>query len=548
MAKLNVEVLDMVSGEITKVAYDGVEYELLGTDVKAKAGDLVQSNVKLTDISEGDFFKTFNCDGDIEFKEGGNDYRDANYGEGRYIIFRKISAEPSPTLEERVTDLETKVAALEGENVEAEPKRLTVGDIAKIIDEESGHSGNVGDVVRIVADDEDDQPYKCTRISDGKDVGWFFESELEAYAEETIEFEGATYRKVDREAREGDVIVLSRVQANETTHVTAGKPYKVSREIDFVVDNGDKYDVYFNTLGRTRETVDVYEAKYAPQVGDIVVVTKPGTHRFNVDDTVKIYANVESGRNPYRGQYADKSSPSRNYLCDFEVRKATPTEVEAYEKAAHKASFAVGDYVKVVRSYRNLEGVIAKVTQVGEFNTTRGVADFVIEHLPKKDGRFAAMADQIVKATDAEIAKATAPKLKAGDFVKFKEDGIYIIAGKAYEVFHDYRGLYFVDDNNYKRWHHFDNEYEIVDAETAKWEKLGRKVNEFKKGDVVRVINVALTGLEGYKGVVTTIDNTKDDGCPYHVVKPRFVNNGNDTWLFGKDLELIAPVESTVAS
>lgn len=162
----------------------------------------------------------------------------------------------------------------------------------------------------------------------------------EAQVEETIEFEGATYRKVEREAREGDVIVLSQAQANETTYVTAGKPYKVLRDESFVVDNGDQYGVYRRSFGRTRETVDVYEpieqAKYVPQEGDIVVITDDSASNHSLGDIGKI---TEVKVDTFRVTVPGKKNRG-NWLMDFRFRKATPAEVEKYEQAVKDAEIA----------------------------------------------------------------------------------------------------------------------------------------------------------------------------------------------------------------
>lgn len=386
--------------------------------------------------------------------------------------FRKISA---PTLEERVSSLETEVASLKG----------------------------------------------------GK-------------ASETIEFEGATYRKVEREAREGDVVIL---RANGKSYFELGKPYKLINNTQILDAEGGELTVYRKGMGRTRETVDVYapieQAKYIPQVGDIFVVTgNTNNSDNNVGDIGKItYVGTGEARVRVVGQ-ADFA----NWTLFSEMRKATPAEVEAYEKAAHKASFAVGDYVKVVKSYRNLEGAIAKITQIGEFNGDYGIAEFEIEHLTGKYAgeKLVADADQIVKATDAEIAKTTAPKLKAGDFIKITSGTPSILEGEIYEVLNDVEyELYILDKDGDPRCFPLAlgrAKYEIVDAETAKWAKIGRKPNEFKKGDVVRVTT------ENYEHKVGDI----------RIISSRIPNHFDHALVGGgcinaENIELVAPVESTVA-
>ncbi|MDP1503106.1 hypothetical protein [Bacillus velezensis] len=125
MAKLNgVKTLDMVNGEITKVAYGGADY--VKAEGLPKMGDLVLARKCGYDITYGAFYKiTEDADHeeDVRFLDDVDDgrVRDAN----DYVLFRKVSAstDPSSSLEERVSsaeaDLETlksDVAALKGES------------------------------------------------------------------------------------------------------------------------------------------------------------------------------------------------------------------------------------------------------------------------------------------------------------------------------------------------------------------------------------------------------------------------------------------------
>lgn len=465
MAKLNgVKTVDMVNGEITKVAYEGAEYAKVE---KGAAGDIGLVVSAWGDQNFGEYFKIkyFDEHNDKTFANIDGNTCEASCYESDMKYFRKIS-ESKPTLEQRVGQLESDVAALKSGDsslngeTSVEPKRLTVGDTAKIIGNDSGHFGNIGDIVKIVTDDEDDQPYQCKRLSDGKDVGWFYEEDLVAHVDETIEFEGATYRKVDREAREGDVVIFNGVDSYSTDN---GKPYKVVNGRNYVGNTGTGRLVYG---WGSKPTVDVYEpiepAKYVPQEGDIVVVTDDSVSNHALGDIGKI---TEVGGDAFRVTVPGKKNRS-NWLMDFRFRKATSAEVEKYEQAV----------------------------------------------------------------------KATAPKLKAGDFVKFKRSIRDTAAGKPYliEIDPEDGELSFKDDAG--DWCSIERtgEYEILSAEEAKWAKIGRKVNEFKKGDVVKVIK-DIGGLPvGTMFTVTSVsgDIISDDS------RYRFSYRG------GYHAELVAPVES----
>lgn len=59
--------------------------------------------------------------------------------------------------------------------------------------------------------------------------------------EDIIEFEGQQYRKVDRQARDGDVVVFDGVKNKDTTN---GKPYKVKPELVYIDNSGINLNVY----------------------------------------------------------------------------------------------------------------------------------------------------------------------------------------------------------------------------------------------------------------------------------------------------------------
>ncbi|MGE7843922.1 hypothetical protein ACQKNX_24450 [Lysinibacillus sp. NPDC093712] len=542
MAKLmNVKTVDMVNGEITKVAYDGAEYAKVDS---AEAGDLALCTGDVTYFTKGEFYEVteVDSDGDIHAIDDEGDRFHMYVADGECAVFRKISA---PTLEERVSSLESDVASLKGEKVETEkPFAIKEGDEVTV-------NFAVWKKHGILDDLTEGKRYKVIKRRDGlniiDDVGdernlFVDEPEVvnvvKSQANETIEFEGVQYRKVDREAREGDVVILTKYSEY---NYTEGKSYLVQKYGRIKDIDGDLFAVYNESLGRTRKTVDVYEAQYILQVGDIVVVTGNTNGSDNdVGDIGKI-TEVDESASDARVHVVGRADYV-NWTYFSEMRKATPAEVEAYEKAAHKASFAVGDYVKIVKSYRGLEGSIAKITEIGEYPSDAGVTcEFEIEHLTGKYAgqTLVADADQIVKATDAEIAKATAPKLKVGDYVKFKRSIADTQAGKPYLIETKPSGGYLAFKDDSGDWCSIERTggYEIVDAETAKWAKIGRKVGEIRKGDVVKVISDEGRHAIGTVGIARCDGNTGSTAV---------IANGisQGTW---SSVKLIAPVESTVA-
>lgn len=78
-----------------------------------------------------------------------------------------------------------------------------------------------------------------------------------------IEFEGKQYRRVNRLARPGDVVIF-RVNRTWEIYSTVNKPYRVERyrhdgKPVFVSGTGREHLVYNHIHGRTTDTVEVYE-------------------------------------------------------------------------------------------------------------------------------------------------------------------------------------------------------------------------------------------------------------------------------------------------
>ncbi|MED1742047.1 hypothetical protein P4U97_21555 [Bacillus swezeyi] len=175
MARLHgVKTLDMVNGEITKVAYDGAEYERVeGTPRSVgRAGDLLLNGYDRPDLELDAFYKIVNKSG-----YGTTIYDEVEDSHGSALIegsvFRKVS-----------------VASVEAE---PKPERLKVGDYAKVI---SGlHSqAKHDDIVKIIDDDKSVIPFQAMHL-DGVFAGWFIECELvRATDEEVAEAKGATAR------------------------------------------------------------------------------------------------------------------------------------------------------------------------------------------------------------------------------------------------------------------------------------------------------------------------------------------------------------------
>ncbi|MCY7682064.1 hypothetical protein [Bacillus velezensis] len=373
MAKLNgVKTLDMVNGEITKVAYGGAVYERVEGIVRelGNPGDLMLNGRDHKDLSVGEFYEVI-VDGvygrvtvsdDIGQHHGRATLHDSS------VLFRKVSASTGPSLEERVSKAEGEIESLKS-------------DVAAL----KGES----EYVRIGVAEAQDGDY--------------------------VKFDEAPRR-----------------------YLTAGRYY----EIDYVDSSGD------------------------PWITD--------------DD-------------------GDDFDTSVLHYDEFEVyRKVSAASAENEPKPER---LKVGDYAKVVgRAIIAETGDIVKVIQ-----DTGDQVPFMVETMDGKDPEWRTE-ESLVRATDEEVAEAkdaaARAKFKKGAKVRLLSGGgehplCGFTDGKIYEVVNNN-----FDHPNGKRIRIGDGfatpdqleilseeeaaEIERKQAEEAKWAKIGRKVGEYKEGDVVQ--------------------------------------------------------------
>ncbi|MCY8472406.1 hypothetical protein [Bacillus halotolerans] len=134
MAKLEgVKTLDMVNGEITKVAYGGAAYERV--EGSAQVSDLImmKNDVRL-DTTPGALYYVVSLDeGRAEILDDVDHLH--TWTSGYYDLFRKVVAASKPSVEDRVSTLESDVAALKGESkteyVRVDCSEARAGDFVK---------------------------------------------------------------------------------------------------------------------------------------------------------------------------------------------------------------------------------------------------------------------------------------------------------------------------------------------------------------------------------------------------------------------------------
>ncbi|TWJ96996.1 hypothetical protein CHCC20493_2514 [Bacillus licheniformis] len=146
MAKLaGVKTLDMVNGVITKVAYNGAEYERVEGNARrvGKSGDLVLNGHRHPDLKLGEFYLLVRDEGTslLSVRDEIDDFHGNAVADGDSILFRKVSAS-QPSLEDRVStnekdieSLKSDVTALKGETkteyVRIDKSEAKAGDFVK---------------------------------------------------------------------------------------------------------------------------------------------------------------------------------------------------------------------------------------------------------------------------------------------------------------------------------------------------------------------------------------------------------------------------------
>ncbi|MEV2370556.1 hypothetical protein ABNE81_18685 [Paenibacillus larvae] len=179
------------------------------------------------------------------------------------------------------------------------------------------------------------------------------------------------------------------------------------------------------------------------------------------------------------------------------------------------------------------------------------------------DKRKAEVAE-LEKRLEEEVSR----RLKVGDYAKIIEvdpcdSSCGVAVGDIVQVtYTDYSDVpYRCKGPVYERWLYAEQLERATDEEVAaagqeeKWAKIGRKVNEYKVGDIVRYEynseNNNAIGRSGFSGILAEVDDTRlDSKCKtdlVHLVNPPFVDNTrSNTWAKIGDVALVVPVENRI--
>lgn len=481
MAKLNV-VIPAVEVTVGDVTYRKV-------DRKAQAGDIVKALKSEIDLTEGAFYGPLYDSGvgNIGFKDDDNDFRYSllrNYA-SQFEVYAPISEPISEPAAQPPTDTIT----FEGATWRKVDRDVREGDAIKFTDEDRSSYLTEAELYVVNHVDLSDDPQITDDDGDDYDAGG---EDYEVY-EKVAEEKAQEYREVKRKARVGERIKITNRVAREDRY---------EDDAEFIVKRADSDgDVYVDT--ETQEYVMVLRSEYVvlepitksaepaqPErlaVGDYArVVSTSGAFvpsYIVAGNIVKITHDDESHR-PFRAELTN--GKNAGWFTESELVRATDEEVAAARREAVFAQFSVGDTVKLTppdgknpRFGRgNVDnGDLGKVTEI--FRT-----HIVVDFSPKQRG-WKADPSELTKLTAAEIA-----------------------------------------------------DIERKQAEEAKWAAIGRKVNEFKVGDIVEAKR-RLGDSEVILGEVCDVNDEYDES-ETHVAITSYVD-GN--YRSVDVLKLIVPVE-----
>lgn len=290
--------------------------------------------------------------------------------------------------------------------------------------------------------------------------------------------------------------------------------------------------------------------------GEITKVAYEGTEYERVEgeakvgDLVRLSDDARHDVTP-GGYYTVRGVSGIRVLITDDVNDPHHWDEEYYVPFRKKHTWLkVGDYAKVINNvmeYR--EGDIVQIAEsVSGFDFK---VDFInVTRSSKSTGQVYGYidAEDLTRATDAEVAEAKArltPKFSVGDYAKVVGDTYHsdIVGGAIVKItdLADSAGdlrfeLVGDDDYDFAK----PSSLEKVSAEEVKWAKIGRKVDEYKVGDIVAYDDRRWFGNSGI-GEVTKATNENN------YTRIGATGNGgirSGYYLNPEKLTLITPVEA----
>ncbi|AMQ66718.1 hypothetical protein FDG96_gp59 [Bacillus phage Mgbh1] len=337
MAELNVKVIDMKDGEVTKISYEGAEYERV--DGEEKKGDIALVLEAWGSQDIGEYYRV-NREDNRTYHETGSEgfvyiegkYTDANCYRERVQLFRKVE----------------------------EP--LKVGDVVRVLVSDNGFASK-GDIAVITLDDGLKHPYRLESL-EGEYLGLQDADSLEKLSDEEV---AEAKRKLDPRSKfeKGDKVrLISGGGKSPLLGFHEGKTYEVVDPY-CVFHNGERILITCNRGGMGYALPEQLEKVTMPEfkVGDYAKVV--GETRYGDIETgeiVKISGITDHIEQGCRIELLDGRD------CDF----VNPEDIE-------KVSEEVVKWAEIGRDpgeYK--EGDIVRVIDTGSSDLTKGEVDEIV--------------------------------------------------------------------------------------------------------------------------------------------------------------------------
>jgi hypothetical protein len=319
-------------------------------------------------------------------------------------------------------------------------KLAQAGDIVKVIssdyDMEYGGFYPVGDGPSVV-DDVNDRVNPFGTYPEDFEVYAPLSVDPPAASSDELTFGGAQYRKVERPAREGDVIIITKVvHPRYEQRVTVGNAYLVTEVDDAgdaqIADNngrnydtiGDTFDVYEKVAEEVAQAPDMPPVEYrevkrwAEKGERIRIVNRhPNEHRY--EQGAEFVVNSVDGDGDVRVTFGGNDR-KLVVLSEYVVLEpiAQPIVAPAQEYVEVDRKAAVGERIKIVEAYAAMDNYVTG-DEFAVKNVRYDGAVYVEEH-----DRVIAQFEYVVLEPAPAQASAQPKRYVAGDFVKVTSNSV----------------------------------------------------------------------------------------------------------------------------
>ncbi|MMZ45519.1 hypothetical protein D1872_71200 [compost metagenome] len=379
---------------------------------------------------------------------------------------------------------------------ELAPRRLTVGDYAKITSESRGHQFKIGEIVKIVKDDESEHLPYMGETADGRDriAVWFGPGEYETATE--AEFLAQRRLKVGEFAKvvaKNGMFTEERVSVGDVVKITGDDASSRPFHTDTIDGKNAGWFMEYDLVRATDEEVSEAKRKLAAET-----TTADPRSQFAKGEKVRLISG--GGKYPLNGYDNGGIYEVDTPLYDTHrsgpvvkiVGGSIPVGYAKPEQLA-KLTIEVGSTVRLtIKDGEKLEygwgnasnGAIGTVTNID------GTSAYV--NFPEQRW-WHALLSELTLVTDGEKTQPQPEpvRFKVGEYARTLVNRSDIPGGSIVKVVrddedhHPFRSV-LLDGSAYH--YYTQDELERIDAETAKWASIGRKVNEYKAGDVVQYI------------------------------------------------------------